>query len=98
MQAPGLLWATGLARPPFVATCSLWQDTAVLTGYAYRAQDNAHANAIAADRQKPFHTRSAFIRFEAYESVGSLGEPNPLADGCLAAAEARRMDPELGRC
>src|SRR5688500_8773115 len=25
--APGARWATALARPPFVATCSLWEST-----------------------------------------------------------------------
>lgn len=93
MRAPGLLWATGLARPPFVATCSLWQDTAALTRYAYGAPDQAHTNAIAADRHKPFHTRSAFLRFEAYESMGGLEDPNPLADGSLTVDESRRVEP-----
>ena len=28
VSAPGLLWGTALARPPFVATCSLWASSA----------------------------------------------------------------------
>lgn len=53
--APGLTWATGLARPPFVATCSIWQTTRDLSSYAYGHRDPAHPEAIAADKASPFH-------------------------------------------
>jgi hypothetical protein len=77
-NAEGLIWATALARPPFVATCSLWHDTQALSTYAYGRQEPAHSDAIAADRQKPFHHQSAFIRFRPYGSRGSLAGRNPL--------------------
>jgi hypothetical protein len=78
--APGLIWATGLARPPLVATCSLWESTRALSTYAYGQKDPAHPDAIAADRAKPFHHRSAFIRFRPYRSQGGLGGRNPLPE------------------
>jgi hypothetical protein len=77
--APGLIWATGLARPPFVATCSLWESTDALSAYAYGDDEPAHPDAIAADRAKPFHHQSAFIRFRPYAAQGSLAGKNPLA-------------------
>ncbi|TMK88517.1 MAG: hypothetical protein E6G57_06445 [Actinobacteria bacterium] len=78
--APGLVWATGMARPPFVSTCSLWESTDALSAYAYDTADPAHPDAIAADRAKPFHHQEAFIRFRPYASQGSLAGRNPLAE------------------
>lgn len=83
VEAPGLLWATGLARPPFLATCSLWQDTRSLSTYAYGAAHPEHPDAVTADRERPFHHRSAFIRFAPSESHGDLGGPNPLTGDWL---------------
>ena len=72
-ETEGVLWATGLARPPLVATFSLWRSTAALTSYAYR--DRAHAEVL---RARPFHRRSAFVRFRPYQSEGWLDGRNPL--------------------
>jgi hypothetical protein len=82
--AGGLIWATGLGRPPFVATCSLWESTRALSTYAFGQRDPAHADAIAADRAKPFHHASAFVRFRPYASHGALGSTNPLPAHWLA--------------
>jgi hypothetical protein len=84
--APGLTWATGLGRPPFVATCSLWQTTQALSTYAYGHRERAHPGAIAAQQTKPFHHESAFIRFRPYGSTGSLDGSNPLAETWMSAA------------
>jgi hypothetical protein len=84
VEAPGLIWATGLAKPPFVATCSLWQSSDALSAYAYGSDTTAHPGAIAADRAKPFHHRSAFIRFRPYDSEGKLDGRNPLAESWTA--------------
>jgi hypothetical protein len=81
-----MVWGTGLARPPFVATCSLWSSGEALTTYAYDHREPAHADAIAADRARPFHKRSAFVRFRPYASEGRLDGRNPLAEAWLAAA------------
>jgi hypothetical protein len=83
VEAPGLTWATGLGRPPLVATCSLWQTTKALSTYAYGHRDEAHPGAIAANEVQPFHHQSAFIRFRPYRSEGSLGGRNPLAERWL---------------
>jgi hypothetical protein len=84
--AAGLTWATAMARPPFVGTCSLWESTDALSAYAYGPSDPAHPGAISADRAKPFHHQSAFIRFRPYASHGSLGGRNPLAERWLQPA------------
>lgn len=86
VEAPGMIWSTGLARPPFVATCSLWSSTDALATYAYGRREPAHPDAIAADRARPFHHRSAFVRFRPYASEGRLDGRNPLAETWLAAA------------
>jgi hypothetical protein len=78
LDAPGLIFATGLGKPPFVATCSLWRSGDDAAAYAFTAGD-AHHDAIVADRAKPFHHMQAFVRFQPYASVGALGGSNPLA-------------------
>ena len=83
--APGLIWATGLARPPLVSTFSLWQSTDALSAYAYGQREAAHPVAIAAQRRKPFHHESAFIRFRPYGSEGSLDGRNPLVETWASA-------------
>jgi hypothetical protein len=88
LAAPGLRWATGFARPPTVATCSLWDSTRALVTYAYGARDPGHPDAIAADAAdaaRAFHHRSAFVRFRPYHVEGRLDGPNPLAEGALTA-------------
>jgi hypothetical protein len=88
LEAPGLIWATGLARPPFVSTCSLWESTKALSSYAFGRAEPAHANAIAEDQAKAFHHQSAFIRFRPYASEGRLDGKNPLPGDWLPAATA----------
>lgn len=85
VDAPGLIWATGIARPPFVSTCSLWEDSTALSTYAYGDDHPQHSDAIASDRAKGFHHQSAFIRFRPYASVGHLDGKNPLPEGWLRA-------------
>jgi hypothetical protein len=86
LASPGLVWGTALARPPFVATCSLWDSTAALSDYAYGEPADPHPQAIAADRADGFHRRSAFVRFRPLEVGGSLSGRNPLAAGRFAGA------------
>lgn len=80
VEAPGLVWATGLARPPFVSTCSLWEAGQAAADYAYSQAQPAHPGAIEADRAKPFHHQSAFIRFRPYASEGRLEGRNALPE------------------
>lgn len=86
--AAGLIWGTALVRPPFVATCSLWESTDALSQYAYAVSEGAHPSAIAEDRRKGFHHHSAFIRFRPTRSEGSLGGKNPLPAAKAAIASA----------
>ena len=87
LGSSGLVWATGLGRPPFVGTCSLWRDTRSLAAYAYGTARPAHADAIAAGRAKPFHHRQAFIRFRPYVSSGRLVGHNPLEAAWMPLVE-----------
>lgn len=84
LEAPGSIWTTALAKPPFVATCSLWESTKALSTYAYGVSDRAHQDAIDADRAKPFHKMSAFVRFRPYRVEGGLSGANPLPEHALA--------------
>jgi hypothetical protein len=77
LDAPGRIWSTGLAKPPFVATCSLWESSDALAAYAY-GDTPAHPDAMAEDRARGFHHESAFIRFRPYDSHGHLDGTNPL--------------------
>ncbi len=82
-DASGLKWASALVRPPFVATCSLWESSDASRAYAFSA-GHAHNDAIAKGRAKPFHHQEAFIRFRPYGSVGHLDGRNPLPDSVVA--------------
>jgi hypothetical protein len=84
--APGAIFATGLARPPFLATCSVWEDSRSLSSYAYGNSDPRHLDAIHAQAAKDFHKQSAFVRFRPYDVRGSLGGKNPLAENALSVA------------
>jgi hypothetical protein len=94
--ADGLVWATGLARPPFVATCSLWESTKDLSTYAYGRREPAHAEAIAAQDSKDFHHQSAFIRFRPVSSRGNLGGRNPLREFAVPHGDPTAESPEPG--
>lgn len=86
LRAPGSIWATGFARPPFVATCSLWESVDALSAYAYSDQDAGHPRAIAANEHRAFHGQSAFVRFRPTRMEGSLSGRNPLPAGALLEA------------
>ncbi|QYG91738.1 spheroidene monooxygenase [Iamia sp. SCSIO 61187] len=89
LRAPGLIWATGMGRPPFVGTCSLWRDGDSVDAFAYRDQGSAHRAAMAADHRDPFHSVSAFLRLRPYLSLGRLAGANPLrADWLTSASDA----------
>jgi hypothetical protein len=76
---PALLAGIGLARPPrLVATFSLWRSSAAMRKYATGA-GGSHRAAVEADRERPFHHESAFVRFRPYASEGRWGGRDPLA-------------------
>jgi hypothetical protein len=78
LAAPGVRWATGLARPPFFATISAWESDAALSAYAYGPDQRAHDGALDQERARPFHRRSAFVRLRALSISGELTGANPL--------------------
>jgi hypothetical protein len=76
---PALLAGTGLARPPrLVATFSLWRGAGAMRAYA-SAAGGTHRAAVQADRARPFHHESAFVRFRPYASEGEWDGRDPLA-------------------
>jgi hypothetical protein len=87
VDAPGLIWATGIARvPKIVSTCSLWESGTAAATYAYGRKQPEHPDAIAQGETKPFHHQQAFIRFRPYGAEGHLEGRNPLAEGAPANA------------
>lgn len=96
IDSPALLAGTGLARPPrLVATFSLWRSAAEMRAYAVAA-GGPHAAAMAADRDRPFHHESAFVRFRPYASRGSWDGRDPLA-GLLESSAPAEASREPGR-
>ncbi len=78
LDSPALLAGTGLARPPrLVATFTLWRSAAAMRDFAY-GQGLPHQAAINADRARPFHHESAFVRLRPYASRGNWGDHDPL--------------------
>jgi hypothetical protein len=84
LTADGMIWGTAMAKPPFVATYSLWDSTRSLASYAYGPQTTGHPNAIHVNRDNPFHRVEAFIRFRPYAMSGELGGTNPLSRTSLS--------------
>ncbi|HET7573512.1 MAG TPA: hypothetical protein VFJ99_00210 [Solirubrobacterales bacterium] len=82
VAAPGLLASSGLARPPhLVSTFSVWRSAAAMRDYAF-GRSGAHQAAVGADRRRPFHRESAFIRFRPYASAGAWDGADPLSGFC----------------
>lgn len=78
LASPALLAGTGLARPPrLVATFTLWRSAAAMRRFAY-GRGIPHQAAIDADRDRPFHLESAFVRFRPYASRGLWNGHDPL--------------------
>lgn len=75
---PGLVAASGLARPPFVSTFSLWRSAAEMRNFVTRA-GGGHAAAVRSDHEHSFHHESAFARFRPYASQGLWDGRDPLA-------------------
>lgn len=85
LDHPGLIWATAIIRPPFVATCSLWESDAALVAFGSGA---AHGNALAQNDRRPFHRREAYVRFRPYLIEGHLARPNRLTPETVQKVQA----------
>lgn len=88
--SPGLIWASALARPPVVATFSLWASPGAVEAYAYRDAGSGHRQAMAADQKRPFHHAGVFFRFHPTRSAGQLDGRNPLAANWMNTQAAPR--------
>jgi hypothetical protein len=84
-NADGFIWGTAAARPPFVATISVWGSADAIMNYAYTTPDGGHPRAITAQRRKDFHHQSAFVRLAPIRLVGALEGSNPLSAAMLTA-------------
>lgn len=73
-----MLWGAAAARPPFVATISIWESSQATAAYAYGHQRPQHLDAIREQQRKDFHRESAFIRFAPVRLEGALGGRNPV--------------------
>lgn len=79
VRSPALLASTLLARPlRLVATFSLWRTTAAMRAYAYGHAGPDHLAAIKAQRERPLHRESAFIRCRPYAPHGTWDGRQPL--------------------
>jgi hypothetical protein len=73
IAAAGFVWGTAAARPPFMATVSLWSSDEAAAAYAYGGDPQAgHPGAITQQRRKDFHHESAFVRHAPLAVTGSL--------------------------
>ena len=82
IAADGFQWGTAAARPPFVATVSMWSSDEAAAAYAYADAEAGHPQAIARQRRKDFHHESAFVRYAVMSTSGTL-------PGALTRAVAR---------
>lgn len=78
---PAVLAVTGFGRftpPRLVSTFSIWRSAAAMREYAFE-ESGSHQAAVGADRERPFHRESAFIRFRPLSSQGEWDGRDPLA-------------------
>ena len=78
LAADGFLWGTAAARPPFLATVSVWSSDEAAAAYAFGDAHAGHPRAIAQQRRKDFHHESAFIRYAVVSTSGTLPGAPPL--------------------
>lgn len=88
-DAPGVLWATGLANvgQRVVSTFSLWRSGTQMRDYA--TSTTGHAAAIRSEGRRSFHHAGSFVRFRPFAVHGSLtGGRNSVPDDVAAAINA----------
>ena len=67
LTQPALRLSVGLARPPFLATFSLWDTARGMKDYTRGA---GHAHASTQHAAEPFHHEAAFTRLKPYRTRG----------------------------
>ncbi len=76
----GLIASTAFGRlPNLVSTFSVWRSLGEMRRYAYD-RGGSHQAAVTADRERPFHRHSAFIRLRPYATAGRWNGVDPLAN------------------
>ena len=88
---PAMIASTGSPAPPYRGrpTFSIWRSAAAMREYAFGSA-GSHQAAVRADRARPFHHESAFVRFRPTPRR-ALGRPRPTggrrfdATGALSA-------------
>jgi hypothetical protein len=84
-EHPAVLLSTAMARPPrTVGTFSVWRTAGEMRDYAMRA-GGAHASAMRANAEHPFHREQLFARFRPYAVEGRFRGSRPLSPATLAA-------------
>jgi hypothetical protein len=81
LDDPAMIASTGFARPALprlVSTFSIWRSAKAMREYAFSSA-GTHQAAVRADRARPFHHESAFVRFRPLASHGSWDGRDPLA-------------------
>jgi hypothetical protein len=73
---PGLIWGVAVARPPIIATVTLWQSATASDSYLRHA---GHHRAVESDRSKALHHSGIFARFAPLASHGQLDGRHPLS-------------------
>ena len=78
LTSDGFVWGTAAARPPFVATLSVWSSEDSAAAYAYSDPNAGHPRAITKQRRRDFHHESAFVRYAVTSSTGTLPGAPPI--------------------
>jgi hypothetical protein len=78
VASDGFVWGTAAARPPFVATLSVWSSDDSAAAYAYADPNAGHPRAITQQRRRDFHHESAFVRYAVISSTGTLSGAPPI--------------------
>jgi heme-degrading monooxygenase HmoA len=82
---PAMVAGSALARPPVVATFSVWRTAGEMRAYATRARE--HVEAMKGMRQHDFHHHSIFARFRPYAVSGTWDGREPIAVPATPPAE-----------
>ena len=88
LEAPGLLWATGMANvgQRIVSTLSIWETVPEMRDYATGAA--GHSLAIREQARRSFHHFGAFVRFRVISATGGLHGRNPLPESVATTLSA----------
>jgi hypothetical protein len=96
---PAVIASIGFARPALprlVSTFSIWRSAAAMRAYAFGSA-GSHQAAVRADRARPFHHESAFVRFRPLCLRGQMGRLRPAGDDLVRAGTLEHFASLLGK-